>query len=91
MVIESGGNQWLCLSWHKGGMPMSALNMIVGGWLALNAVVCAALLLRRDQPVLKNRLFLWVVDGRREAEEGPCSRTANPTDSPSIPAVADSN
>jgi len=36
---------------------MSALNMIVGGWLALNAVVCAALLLRRDQPVLKNRLF----------------------------------
>jgi hypothetical protein len=53
-------------------MPMSALNMIVGSWLALNAVVFAALLLRRDQPALKNRLFLWVVDGGRETEEGPC-------------------
>jgi hypothetical protein len=49
----------------KGEMPMSALNMIVGGYLALNAVVFAALMLRRDQPALRNRLFLWVVDGRR--------------------------
>jgi len=64
---------------------MSALSIIVGGWLLLNAVVIAALMLRRDRPVLRDRLFLWVVDGRREAEEGP----ANPTDSPSIPAVAD--
>ena len=64
---------------------MSALSIIVGGWLLLNAVVFAALMLRRDRPVLRDRLFLWVVDGRREAGEGP----ANPTDSPSIPAVAD--
>ena len=63
---------------------MSALSIIVG-WLLVNAVVFAALMLRRDQPALRNRLSLWVVNGRREAEEGP----ANPTDSPSIPAVAD--
>ena len=60
---------------------------IIGGLLLVNAVVFAALMLRRDQPALRDRLFLWVVDGRREAEEGP----ANSTDSPSIPAVADSN
>ena len=66
---------------------MSALGIMVGGWLLLNAVVFAALMLRRDQPARRDRLFLWVVYGRREAEEGP----ANSTDSPSIPAVADSN
>ena len=49
---------------------MSALSIIVGGWLLLNAVVFAALMLRRDRPALRNRLFLWVVDGRRETEEG---------------------
>ena len=64
---------------------------IIGGLLLVNAVVFAALMLRRDRPALRNRLFLWVVDGRRETDEGPCSRTANPADSPSIPAVADSN
>ena len=53
------------------------MNMIVGGWLALNAVVFAALLLRRDQPALKNRLFLWVVAGRREAEEGLAAVSAH--------------
>jgi hypothetical protein len=56
---------------------MSALNMIVGGWLTLNAVAFAALLFRRDQPVLKNRLFLWVLDGRREAEEGLTADSAH--------------
>ena len=60
---------------------MSALSIIVG-WLLVNAVVFAPLMLRRDQPALRNRLSLWVVDGRREAEEGQCSRTANLTDSP---------
>jgi hypothetical protein len=60
---------------------------IIGGLLLVNAVVFAALMLRRDQPAMRDRLFLWVVDGTREAEEGP----ANPIDSPSIPAVADSN
>jgi len=52
-----------------GEMPMSAFSIIVG-WLLVNAVVFAALMLRRDRPALRNRLFLWVVDGRREAEEG---------------------
>jgi hypothetical protein len=56
---------------------MLALNMIVGGWLALNAVVFAALILRRDQPAVRNQLFLWVVDGRREAEEGLAADSAH--------------
>jgi hypothetical protein len=71
-------------------MPMSALSIIVG-WLLINAVAFAALMLRRDQPALRNRLFLWVVDGRREAEEGPCSPTANLTDSRSSYPAAGSN
>ena len=45
---------------------MSALSIIVGGWLLLNAVVFAALMLRHDQPALRDRLFRLVVDGRRE-------------------------
>ena len=64
---------------------MSASSILIGTWLVANAAFLVAMSLRRDRPVLRDRLFLWVVDGRREAEEGP----ANPTDSPSIPAVAD--
>ena len=85
-MIATGRNQWLRTLGIKGEMPMSAMSMI-GGLLLVNAVVFAALMLRRDQPALRDRLFLWVIDGRREAEEGP----ANPTDSQSIPAVPDSN
>ena len=44
---------------------MSALSIFVGGWLALNAVVFAALMLRRNRPAL--RLFRWVVDGKRHS------------------------
>jgi len=40
---------------------MLALSIIVGGWLPLNAVVFAALMLRRDQPALRDRIFRWVV------------------------------
>jgi hypothetical protein len=40
---------------------MSALSIIVGWWLLLNAVVFAALMLRRDRPVLRDRLFRWMV------------------------------
>jgi hypothetical protein len=43
---------------------MSALSIIVGGCLLLNAVVFAALMLRRDQPALRNRLFRWVVSDK---------------------------
>jgi hypothetical protein len=48
------------------GDAMSALSIIVGGWLLLNAVVFAALMLRHDQPELRDRLFRLVVDERRE-------------------------
>ena len=82
IVIESGGISACARLGIKGGMPMSALSIIVGGWFLLNAVIFAALMLRRDQPAVRDRLFRLVVDGRREAEEGPCSRTANLTDSP---------
>ena len=56
---------------------MSALSMIVGGWLLLNAGLLAALMLRRDQPALRDRLFRWVVDGeRRRARRGPAESVA---------------
>jgi len=40
---------------------MSALGIMVGGWLLLNAVVFAALMLRRDRPALRDGLFRWAV------------------------------
>ena len=40
---------------------MSGLSIIVGGWLLLNAVVFAALMLRQDRSVLRDRLFRWAV------------------------------
>jgi len=40
---------------------MSALHIIVGWWLVLNAVVFAALMLRRGRPALRDKLFRWVV------------------------------
>jgi hypothetical protein len=46
---------------------MSALSIFVGGWLVLNAVVFAALMLRRNRPALRDRLFRWVVDGKRHS------------------------
>jgi hypothetical protein len=48
---------------------MTGLCICVGGWVALNAVLFAALMLRRDQPALRDRVFRWAVGGRREAEE----------------------
>ena len=54
---------------------MTGLSICVGGWLVLNAVIFAALMLRRGRPVLRDRLFRWAVDGWR-------GRIANPTDSP---------
>ena len=60
MVIESVGNCPPVLA-SKGEMPMSGLSIAVGGWLLLNAVVFAALMLRQDQSVLRDRLFRWAV------------------------------
>src|SRR6516162_2639157 len=61
MVIESVGNCPPVLA-SKGEMPMSSLSIIVGVWLLLNAVVFAALMLRQDRSVLRDRLFRWAVD-----------------------------
>ena len=44
---------------------MSTWSILVEGWLALNAALFAALMLRRNQPALRDRLFRWVIDGRR--------------------------
>jgi hypothetical protein len=46
---------------------MSALRIIVGGWLGLNALLFAALMLRRNRPALREWLFKWVLNdvGRR--------------------------
>ena len=68
---------------------MTGLSICVGGWLVLNAVVFAALMLRRNRPALRDRLFRWTVDNGREGEER--SRIANPTDSPSSPSAAGSS
>jgi hypothetical protein len=68
---------------------MTGLSICVGGWLVLNAVVFAALMLRRNRPALRDRLFRWTVDSGHEGEER--SRIANPTDSPSSPSAAGSN
>jgi hypothetical protein len=38
-----------------------SVSIIIGGWLALNAVLFAALMLRRDQPALRDQLLRWVV------------------------------
>jgi hypothetical protein len=39
---------------------MSALYIIVGGWLVLNGAAFAALM-RHGRPALRDRLFRWVV------------------------------
>lgn len=37
----------------------------LGAWIALNAALAAALLLRRDRPESRKRLFDWVLKGGR--------------------------
>jgi hypothetical protein len=49
---------------------MSALSIFVGGWLALNAVVFIVLMLRRDLPVPRDRLFRWVVGDEVHDRQG---------------------
>ena len=44
---------------------MTGLSICVGGWLVLNAVIFAALMLRRGRPVLRDQLFRWAVDVAR--------------------------
>jgi hypothetical protein len=47
---------------------MSAFEFVMGGWLLVNAAVFAALMLRRPHPVLRERLFRWVIAGHRRRE-----------------------
>ena len=49
---------------------MLALSIFVGGWLALNAVVFSVLMLRRDRPVPRDRLFRWVVGDEVHDRQG---------------------
>ena len=44
---------------------MSALSIIVGGWLGFNIAVFAALMLRRSRPEVRERLFRWAIGARR--------------------------
>jgi len=48
---------------------MSKLMMVLGGWLALNAVVVVALLTRRSNPRNRERLFRWVLEDSRTSRE----------------------
>jgi hypothetical protein len=41
---------------------MLKLSVLLGGWIAVNAVVAAALLNRRPIPHLRERWFRWVLD-----------------------------
>jgi hypothetical protein len=46
---------------------MTKLGILMGSWIALNAVVAAALLSRRPVPHLRERLFRWVVGHPRKS------------------------
>jgi len=46
---------------------MSALSIALGGWVILNGALFAALMLRRDRPEARERLFRWVIKGARRA------------------------
>jgi hypothetical protein len=46
---------------------MSALMIVLGGWMVLNGALFAALMLRRDRPEARERLFRWVVKGARRS------------------------
>lgn len=44
---------------------MSVLSIAVGSWIGFNGAVFAGLMLRRDRPEVRERLFRWVVKGAR--------------------------
>jgi hypothetical protein len=47
---------------------MSALSIALGGWVVLNGVLFATLMLRRDRPHARERLFRWVLKGARRSD-----------------------
>jgi hypothetical protein len=51
---------------------LSAVSIALGGWVVLNGVLFAALMLRRDRPDVRERLFRWVLKGERR--RGPTLR-----------------
>jgi hypothetical protein len=44
---------------------MSAVSIALGGWVILNGALFAALMLRRDRPEARAKLFSWVLKGQR--------------------------
>jgi hypothetical protein len=44
---------------------MTIIVGIAGGWILLNAALAVALLMRRDRPNARARLFAWVKGERR--------------------------
>jgi hypothetical protein len=46
---------------------MEKLSYVLGGWLAVNAVVAVALLTRHPRPHMRHRLFRWVTGDRPAA------------------------
>jgi hypothetical protein len=46
---------------------MERLSYVLGSWLAVNAVVVVALLIRQPRPHMRDRLFRWVIGDRSAA------------------------
>jgi hypothetical protein len=44
---------------------LSAVSFAFGGWGVLNGILFAALMLRRDRPEARARLFRWVLKRER--------------------------
>jgi hypothetical protein len=61
----------------------------VGGWLVLNVVVFTALMLRRDRPVLRNRLFRWVVGDEVHDRLGDLAASSDVVGHVAGPALGD--
>jgi hypothetical protein len=47
---------------------MEKLYFVLGGWLTLNAAVAIMLLTRRSRPLMRRRLFRWVIGDRPPAK-----------------------
>jgi hypothetical protein len=48
---------------------MSLLGIAAVSWVALNAAIFTALLLRRPRPKLRERLFKWAIQGAARPTE----------------------
>ena len=48
----------------RGSVSMSVFGWAVGGWLFFNLVLVVALLKRRSRPLVREKLFQWVIGDR---------------------------